>query len=385
MLAYLLEIVYLVAFLTLVHSQHRFGCDEDYCSKQVAPCRPLNCKNGRILKNATKCGCCDICVESLKEGDNCATHDYATIPRQECGPSLTCDEKKKICVPVSTRCVKDQKKFEQESSTGKLFQRPKPKCDDFGLYEPIICIPGVLCYCVDKYGERIFGTDIYKMKDSMNCNCSRDFEEFPRDIPNGDFLRCLPNGDYDPLQCTEDFCYCINENTNVVGYIVPANTSIKDLTCYDQIRHRYDDASLRSKCWRERNSLLIQIEDYKSQGVKILGVDLPECDLDGSYVPVQCKKDSCYCVKKNGSPYEGYRVPRNSKEAKTMNCRCIREKEMISEVQTNSKELDFFKKYQCAPNGNYKQKQCVESKSFTVDEMGFQISDEVLQKPMDCV
>ncbi|GBN78546.1 hypothetical protein AVEN_161453-1 [Araneus ventricosus] len=110
-----------------------------------------------------------------------------------------------------------------------------PECDDFGYYKSMVCLSDILCYCVDKNGNRIFGTEIASKIDPTRfekyCKCSREYEEFPRSVPNGDFLRCLPNGDYDRLQCTEEWCYCLeSENPDIIE-AAKFNTSLKDLSC----------------------------------------------------------------------------------------------------------------------------------------------------------
>ncbi|KAF8773245.1 Equistatin like protein [Argiope bruennichi] len=245
-----------------------------------------------------------------REGDKCDTQVIAPIPRQACGPRLMCDKLEKKC------------------------------------------------YCVDKNGKRIFGTEIASEVNMTRleryCNCSREYEEFPKTVPNGDFLRCLPNGDYDRLQCTEEWCYCMeSENPDVIE-VAKFNTSLKGLSCYDEKIHKDFDATFRSNCWNERNSLKQIIKKHEDQQIAVIGIDLPECDLDGSYAPVQCRQESCFCVDKEGNPFEGYKVPRHSKEGEEMDCRCVRDKFFIRQQKEKNQNMKDFDIYKCAPNGNYK-------------------------------
>ncbi|GFY61319.1 nidogen-2 [Trichonephila inaurata madagascariensis] len=128
-----------------VNSQHRFGCEEDYCTRIVGKCPKLKCDNGRLIKNATTCGCCDICVEPLKEGDPCKTQIFAAMPKQECGPGLTCDKTTKKCAWVNTKCVKDRKKYDSMSSSEEVsLKQSRPECDEFGYYISMICLSDLL-------------------------------------------------------------------------------------------------------------------------------------------------------------------------------------------------------------------------------------------------
>ncbi|GFS54947.1 nidogen-2 [Nephila pilipes] len=344
-----------------VNSQHRFGCEADFCTKKVGKCPKVNCENGRLIRNATMCGCCDVCVESLREGEPCKTQIFASMPKQECGNGLMCDKTSKKCVSVNTKCVKDRRKHDSTSWSEEIsLKKSRPECDEFGYYISMICLSDILCYCVDKNGERIFGTELASKIDASQihtyCNCSWEFNEFPRSVPDGDFLRCLPNGDYDRLQCTEEWCYCMQDTNPNIADVTQFDTSLQNLICYDKNIHKGLDASFRSECWHKRNDLKQLIKKHEKANITVIGVDLPRCDLDGSYAPVQCMKDSCYCVDKSGDAYEDYRVPRNSKEAEYMNCNCARDQDLISQIKEKNGQMKTFEKYKCAANGNYQAK-----------------------------
>ncbi|GFR24515.1 nidogen-2, partial [Trichonephila clavata] len=259
---------------------------------------------------------------------------------------------------INTKCIKDRKKYDSMSWSEEVsLKKSRPECDEFGYYVSMICLSDLLCYCVDKNGERLFGTQLASEVDTtqMNtfCNCSREFDEFPRSVPDGGFLRCLPNGDYDALQRTEEWCYCMKDTNPNTAEAVHCKTSLQALSCYDKNIHKGLDSSLRSECWHKRNDLKQVIKKHEQANITVIGVDLPRCDLDGSYAPVQCMRESCYCVDKNGDAYEDYKVPRNSKEAEDMNCRCARDQDLISQIKEKNEIMKAFENYKCAANGNY--------------------------------
>ena len=41
-------------------------------------------------------------------------------------------------------------------------------------------------------------------------DCSRDINNFTKTVDFEKFPRCLPNGDYDPLQCVQNRCFCMD-------------------------------------------------------------------------------------------------------------------------------------------------------------------------------
>ncbi|XP_054717276.1 SPARC-related modular calcium-binding protein 1-like [Uloborus diversus] len=336
--------IIMMLYFKIVYSQHRFGCEKDFCEQllEKEPCKELECKNGRILKNATTCGCCDLCVQQLAEGEKCKNRVIGVIPDEECGTGLICDQNEKICVP--TKCLLQEREYESvaAASGANVFMTPKPECDHFGFYKPVACIPGALCFCVNKYGERIFGMDSAKNEKDMNCECSRDFNEFPRQVRSGDFLRCLPNGNYAPLQCTEKWCYCTD---GPFDDKVPFDTDIKDLFCCSG--QWKNNNMLQSKCQKERAFISQQKENYEAKGITTIGVDLPECDLDGSYAPLQCKKGSCYCVNQNGVIYNEDLETLTDVESMRKSCSCLREKELILAEKMN---VDI-QTYKCSFHG----------------------------------
>ncbi|XP_033117380.1 equistatin-like [Anneissia japonica] len=92
----------------------------------------------------------------------------------------------------------------------------------------------------------------------------------------------------------------------------------------------------------------------------MLGMDLPECEDDGSYKPKQCSESVCYCVSADGKQIGGatYRW-----EADDVKCECARER---YEVTMGPQRLGQFVP-QCDESGDYKSIQCHGSVCYCVD------------------
>ncbi|KRT86818.1 hypothetical protein AMK59_2957, partial [Oryctes borbonicus] len=164
------------------------------------------------------------------------------LPRVICGDLLSCKAgtDDNTCQTIETDCTADQDYYEQQRYNGTLGHlQLKPNCQRRGLYKPFKCIPGEICYCVDDEGERIFGDMPFTTIASsiMNCACSRNYEKAAKYLGtalyNTQFLRCKTNGDYDPLQCMDDSCFCVHVEDGTLA-VNPANvvniTSISNET-----------------------------------------------------------------------------------------------------------------------------------------------------------
>ncbi|CAG2121020.1 unnamed protein product, partial [Medioppia subpectinata] len=175
---YLFLIIF-VQNLDVINGQEIRTCDESYCrNPQNGVCKEIHCvgKDKMLYKNATTCGCCHKCIKILEEGDPCQLSMFRTLPESVCGPHLKCQQvdRDRICRKISDIPESDDETVglcERELvdldkySVGK----PVPECDDFGQYAPKLCRNGTLCHCVDKNGQRIFGSATYDKSDDMDC------------------------------------------------------------------------------------------------------------------------------------------------------------------------------------------------------------------------
>lgn len=354
----------------LAHSQISFACSDTYCNN--VKCTQTDCQGGRLVKNATKCGCCHICITPLELGEKCDMKIYAKLSLEECGPGLKCIEGK--CAPMNENCAKEQREYDKKYGNVELTTAPpRPRCDNFGDFEPVQCKKGRICYCVDKNGNRIFGMAPYWQRDQIHCNCSIEYEKFKDRLEDVTyFLRCKANGNYDDFQCTDDTCYCIDGKE-----VAPKDSIVAGLKCFVEGEH---DPEFSTPCFKLLKSIKQKIQNYSINYDSVIGYDLPECDVDGSFAPVQCKKDKCFCVTKEGHPIKRdpfigesitVEIPRDF-EGRKNSCRCLREKELLAKSENSDQVDEHFKKYKCDKYGNYERMQCIDSMCYCVNEMGFQ-------------
>uniref|UniRef100_A0A482Z8U4 U6-Hypotoxin-Hsp1a_1 n=1 Tax=Hypochilus sp. SGP-2016 TaxID=1905178 RepID=A0A482Z8U4_9ARAC len=93
----------LVACATVVTA---IVCEEDFCDK--VKCEDLSLcekKNGGLIRTkGSYCGCCDICVRQLREGDSCNPEDellLGIIAGAECARGLICDPSTRTCIRLA--------------------------------------------------------------------------------------------------------------------------------------------------------------------------------------------------------------------------------------------------------------------------------------------
>lgn len=90
------------------------------------------------------------------------------------------------------------------------------------------------CYCVDKYGQRIFGEALYAggMAILMRCECAREeakLRQMLRLESSNKFIRCNAWGAYERLQCLGDQCICVDHHTGSPASPVYNRTDLSDL------------------------------------------------------------------------------------------------------------------------------------------------------------
>lgn len=71
--------------------------------------------------------------------------------------------------------------------------------------------------------------------------CSRDYQKVLNfGFPSLQFPHCLPNGNYDELQCVNLACYCINPaNLTISSYWAPIFDIEKLPCCMYNIQHQF--------------------------------------------------------------------------------------------------------------------------------------------------
>lgn len=97
------------------------------------------------------------------------------------------------------------------------------------------------CFCFAETGERIFGWEWWRDADDMTCACSRQRFKAEASGRLDVTLHCLPNGNFESLQCDMGICWCAEELT---GQILPKTFAVPEslwtyLPC------------CKGECWRK--------------------------------------------------------------------------------------------------------------------------------------
>ncbi|XP_068243525.1 uncharacterized protein [Palaemon carinicauda] len=153
------------------------------------------------------------------------------------------------------------------------------------------------CVCVDPSGNRIFGSAFpfqEELYNTMNCACSKKVWELQQAGASSVTLHCTENGNYEPLQCEDGWCYCIDPiTTETYGPNLP-ESAMALLPCYkkEEIGEQY----LR-RCESEFHAFAVLSDLLKEKGVQAPSSNL-HCDPDGSYGPIQYIDKMYYCCDK---------------------------------------------------------------------------------------
>nr|XP_027235543.1 uncharacterized protein LOC113826844 [Penaeus vannamei] len=134
-----------------------------------------------------------------------------------------------------------------------------------------------------------------KSNNSSNINkCSRRVWELQQAGEKSVTLHCAPNGNYEPLQCEDGWCYCIDPATATpYGSRLPEGVMDR-LDCYNKT---LVGAQYLRRCESEYHAHMELYDLMEFKGVQGPST-LLECDADGSYSGKQCEKGSCRCYDK---------------------------------------------------------------------------------------
>ncbi|VVC96159.1 unnamed protein product [Leptidea sinapis] len=89
------------------------------------------------------------------------------------------------------------------------------------------------CFCTDMEGNRIFGQMWRREASEMSCACSRARHELEVE-GHVVTLHCTPNGDYEPLQCNEGMCWCVEPSSGQPTVIPMPQADMNRLPCLRQ-------------------------------------------------------------------------------------------------------------------------------------------------------
>ena len=217
--------------------------------------------------------------------------------------------------------------------------------------------------------------------------------------------RCLPNGNYDPIQCVDEYeglgeiCVCVQPWQEVGDHLTPNGTSafpstITDLHCFNESIHTKEYYRPCEKVVRDLEVIeyrFVRLFSFKNAiypQLKSLNVDeffvipaekSPICSPDGYYAALQTDKNFNHCTDRNGDFIEDFHhIDANSTEGRSMNCACAQTRNYLSPLKHKPK---------CCKNGNFEAIQCLAGFCYCVDEFGIQTKPEVEQSQvnqLDC-
>ncbi|KAK7792204.1 hypothetical protein R5R35_000488 [Gryllus longicercus] len=369
-----------------------FLCSKEFCSKGSGSngegCTdviPPGCQNkGVMLQSPTPCNCCQYCIGYLEEGAECNPGNQGSATVQNiCGPGLTCAKNEKgseICIPMKeTKCAEKQNRYDQTPSYAEISWRPV--CDSEGNFGPVHCIPNSICYCIEpSNGKRIFGEAVFSdYATQMSCSCSLAAWEASKLGEKSDYFRCLPDGQYDELQCVDDECICVDKITGspIGTTTVHASKLKKDiLPCFNEEIH--PDGRFEKSCAQEYKIILDEVSKWENENFEVLSIKLPKCTADGHYHRVQTPESGkgFRCVDPDGNLIDKYENDQGES-----NCNCaytswLLRKEGIKEIPV------------CNIDGTFRPWQCSRDKCYCVDENGDQNYDQVVSSSnansLDC-
>lgn len=370
------------------------------------PVSPGTCPNNTVyLENAAQFGCCGACVSFRQEGESCTGNIDPTygegyekslstrrvnfleslynvsenniLHSSWCDYNFQCFSRNNIsftCIKPEKTCrsMLDNYLNDVVSSNYKSYRddyRWQPVCTKEGNYDAKQCIgprDKPRCVCVDPEGNRLFGLAFPEQEElynTMNCKCSRAAWERKQAGQTRVTLHCQENGNYEPLQCEDEWCYCVDPATgDLYGSRLP-ESAMHMLPCYNKtlvggMYLRRCDSELYAHA-----KLLDAMTDSGVRGPE----SLVKCDQDGSYASRQCDQTMCRCWDK----YFYQSIAHPSGE----DCQCAEDVQYYTEI--NAKIT-----VSCKVNtGAYSQEQTQGNYKFCVDEDGIRSGPLVYNNP----
>ena len=115
-------------------------------------------------------------------------------------------------------------------------------------------------------------------------------------------MRCKANGNYEDFQMIGNYTYCMNTTSGEILAKPVLRSNQDKLPCSEYGKKQLSTQLIYSKllvdhkgdytqetdCIKRYKSTLKEIEKKKDKGYMVVGYDVPSCNIDGSYKPVQC-------------------------------------------------------------------------------------------------
>ncbi|CAL1291104.1 unnamed protein product [Larinioides sclopetarius] len=216
----------------------RFHCD-DFC--KIVACESIaDCSKGRIIRNASYCGCCDACIKFLEINEPCekpVEGSLKDIKAPRCKDGLKCiNGKCSQDTDLMSRCLL-LRKWMEEKRTEEDFVEDLwlPECDEDGSFKAKQ-VKKRKAICYNKQGTKLFGQEEPVYAKDMSCACSRHLDYLNQSMGISFNIHpqehCTKTGDFERLQCIKDLCYCANPITGEVESRIVKTAYISKLPCY---------------------------------------------------------------------------------------------------------------------------------------------------------
>ncbi|XP_075988204.1 thyroglobulin-like [Anticarsia gemmatalis] len=379
-------------------------CDANYCRTFVletgCAATAIHCSinnathSGIELPSPTICNCCDYCLRFFVQGEHCSVGGPGlgtTIGR--CGDGLTCAVDKTDgetrCTRMTSACHTLQDEYDAREARGEVgAMEHRPMCDGKGRHAPIECIPAHTCFCQSEEGHRIFGESLYLGSNTirhMQCGCSRFHEKIKKSLSSGLRLpvigpRCTSDGNFNPVQCIDRTCYCVDPTTGLVQDGVKSinldEHPITTLECYNRNLDLFPIYSegkppynYTSPCLKDLKDKIELVEQSVKDGYNVdYGGGFTECYPDGTFGrSALTRTGSKVCIDDRGRQIGDYEALPGTDAFDKMDCKCA----VTSYHMGASKEKPV-----CCKNGNFRPIQCRRGMCRCVDSDGRQTVQE---------
>lgn len=306
----------------------------------------------------------------------CVPHDpqEPCSEANPCPPGFMCrNNGKNMCILDPNSCI-----TRVNYPTNPWKAAWKPLCLDDGTWAPKQCkgeATSGRCFCYDTVGNRIFGQAFIDKSENMTCACSRRKAEIRRQGSRPySTLHCDSMGNYEPLQCDDGHCWCVQNKTGeLISKVVPSSL-MNLLPCYskEDVGESYT-RQCESEQWAQENLLL----EFNLHGTKYVNFPQVICDADGNYGNYQRVGAEVYCKWKDNTNIGSYKTAIDS-DIQNVNCYCARDLKIYESIGSTQY-------LECTPNGNYRPEQYLTNeKWYCVDKDGFKSSDFFSERPENC-
>ncbi|KAH3829606.1 hypothetical protein DPMN_102833 [Dreissena polymorpha] len=201
------------------------NCPPDYCMWRACPAISNGNCNGVVRPKGGVCGCCDVCITQLAEGDNCRAMMMLGVPADsECASDLTCDIETFTCKrsvqkrqagSCSAKLAEVEAKY--AAANGMLRGLERPLCEANGDFKGMQ-YQGSQAFCVAPNGSEISGFMVNRWEAAdMDCQCARDQYAYQKTGLIGRMFSCDRFGNYAPTGCTGSVCFCQDRSGKPIG------------------------------------------------------------------------------------------------------------------------------------------------------------------------